>query len=875
MIHFLSSFFSGRTQPPSRASRLAALVSFLLPVVILLVAWSLNSIYPFGSQSLLAMDMREQYVHFYAALRRALVNGEFSPFSWSMGLGSQAVLLFGYYLASPLNGIIVFFSEQSIVAALHALTLLKFGLMGLSFAFFCLPARRVWWVPMVATAYALNSWAVAYSMCLMWLDAAIILPILAKATAEVAAGRRSWLLVVSSFALVFSHFYIGYMVLLFAVLFFGFCLADQDAVSIREAGQRALRFGVAVFLGVTMAGILIIPVFFALKQGKLGWQTPDFEWSLRSPLSLVPSLLSGYYGSITNSGVPRIFVGVASTLLAGAAVCCKASHMRLRARIVALGILVFGALSFLVPALDLFWHGLQYPVWFPWRFSFVFAFFIVTLAWRLLDTVDLRMAIKSCRVPAVVLCILVFAHWLADTSGGRSAYATLPTLVILFCYALFSLLLWFAHRPKMQERLGARFGEWARAVPASLVAICFCAELGFGVTRLVADGSSEFRLSPKDEFDSFVQRGSAMWTSVQKMGKGDDGFRRSESNLCYSRNDPLSFGYPGVSHYSSSFDWKALQLLKSLGLNQIHFHTSYKGTSAFLDSFLSIRHVMSVSQLHNAYSLVAQNDGAGFSYWIYENKLAFPLGLVVADAAALSNLSGDTTFQRQQQLATALFSDGIGPLFYEVPFENTLHTAQSITVTGVGDDILYAQIPDGQTVRSYSVNGVVRPEQEIAGPALLEIGSYAPGMALRIEVKGQNAPISNLIVRALRRDALEHAHQESMRRGVELQTTGNMLTLKPLTTIAAGEVVMTNIPFDPGWKVEHAGRELATFRAFDAFLAFQLDSTIEPSNSNQVNALGAVSLDFVPKGLLAGMLCSAVGFVLFGWSLISGRKRPH
>lgn len=851
------------------------LFSFLLPIVILMIAWSLNSIYPFGPQSLLAMDMREQYVHFYAAWRRAMVNADISLFSWSMGLGSQTVLLFSYYLSSPLNGILLLFSEQSIIAALHALTLLKFGLMGLSFAFFCLPARRIWWVPLVATAYALNSWAVTYSMCLMWLDAAIILPILAKGIGHVAAGRRSWLVVLSTFALVFSHFYIGYMVLLFAVLYFGFCLTDQETVSLRETGQRALRFGCAVLLGVSMAGVLLVPIYFALKQGKLGWQTPPFEWSLRSPLSLVPSLLPGYYGSITNSGIPRISVGVASTMLAAAAICCKASPLRLRARVVGVGIVLIGALSFLVPALDLFWHGLQYPVWFPWRFSFVFAFFLVTLAWRLLDTVDMRLAIRCCRLPAIGFCILVLAFWLANKDGGHAAYAIWTTLGILVCYALFSLLMWFAHRSRTQERLGARWGDWARALPAFLIVIVFFTELAFGVTRLIAEGSREFPLTPKADFENFVMRGSVMWQAVQKESSEDGGFRRAESNLCYSRNDPLSFGYRGVSHYSSSFDWNALRLLKSLGLNQIHFHTSYKGTSAFLDSFLGIRHVMSVSQPHSAYSLVAQNDIGGFPYWISENTFAFPMGLVVADAAGLGGLSGETTFQRQQQLATILFSDRVDPLFYEVPFENTLQATQSIMLTGVGDDILYAQVPDGQTVWSYSVNGVPRPEQEIAGPALLEIGSHPRGMAVRIDVKGQNGSISNLIVRALRRGALDQAHKESIRRGVELHTAGNKLTLKPLTAIGAGEVVLTTIPFDAGWKVEHAGQPLATFRAFDAFLAFQVDTAIHASDSLQEKDFAALSLDFVPKGLSAGILCSTAGFMLFGWSLISGRRKSR
>src|SRR5699024_10631621 len=54
----------------------------------------------------------------------------------------------------------------------------------------------------------------------------------------------------------------------------------------------------------------------------------------------------------------------------------------IKERIVSLILVVIFLLSMNVNFLNKIWHGMQYPIWYPYRFSFVVSFFIVLNGFR-------------------------------------------------------------------------------------------------------------------------------------------------------------------------------------------------------------------------------------------------------------------------------------------------------------------------------------------------------------------------------------------------------------------------------------------------------------------------------------------------------------
>ena len=156
------------------------LISFLLPVIIMGSYFAYRSMAPFGQNSLLTVDLGQQYIDFFSYFRRTLLHhpSEFI-YSFSKGLGGEMWGTNAYYLWSPLNLILIFFPAAHLSSGVLVLTLLKYGLSGLAFAWLLTKTKLQTGIRILAfsTAYALNGWIVANQLNLLWLDAMIILPL--------------------------------------------------------------------------------------------------------------------------------------------------------------------------------------------------------------------------------------------------------------------------------------------------------------------------------------------------------------------------------------------------------------------------------------------------------------------------------------------------------------------------------------------------------------------------------------------------------------------------------------------------------------------------------------------------------------------------
>ena len=90
-------------------------------------------------------------------------------------------------------------STAALTGGVLVLTLLKIGLSGLTFGILMnyFHKNKVTNV-IFALLYAMMSYNIAYSMCLMWLDAVIWLPIIILGIEKIAAGGKPYLHIIRS-----------------------------------------------------------------------------------------------------------------------------------------------------------------------------------------------------------------------------------------------------------------------------------------------------------------------------------------------------------------------------------------------------------------------------------------------------------------------------------------------------------------------------------------------------------------------------------------------------------------------------------------------------------------------------------------------------
>ena len=146
--------------------------SFGIPLLIALLICVDHNVYPFGDQCILHIDMYHQYCPFFTELLEKIRSGGSFFYSWNIGLGVDFVSLYAYYLASPLNGLLILCPAGFVIEFMTILVLLKMALCGLTFAYYLREHFKTehFAVSIFGTAYALSAFMAAYAWNIMWTD---------------------------------------------------------------------------------------------------------------------------------------------------------------------------------------------------------------------------------------------------------------------------------------------------------------------------------------------------------------------------------------------------------------------------------------------------------------------------------------------------------------------------------------------------------------------------------------------------------------------------------------------------------------------------------------------------------------------------------
>lgn len=112
------------------------LAGFFLTVLITGIGFACLTVWPFGDKTVLIIDSLHQYLPFYTDMHNKLVNGGSLLYSFSGGLGYNFWSTYAYYLASPLNFLMVLIPTANVCDFMDLMILLKIGLCGGCFAWY-------------------------------------------------------------------------------------------------------------------------------------------------------------------------------------------------------------------------------------------------------------------------------------------------------------------------------------------------------------------------------------------------------------------------------------------------------------------------------------------------------------------------------------------------------------------------------------------------------------------------------------------------------------------------------------------------------------------------------------------------------------------
>jgi len=546
-------------------------VSFFVPAILLLLVYKYSNIYPFGKYSLLIMDLDAQYIDFMIYLKHAITDGSSLIYSWTKAGGSPLLDLFFYYTASPLNLILLLFEDSKMYNAVLVLNLIKIGMCGVSFSIFLYYKNRKWSLnyAFLACLYSLCTYNVAYSMCLMWLDALILLPIILIGVEKILKENKCVFFICSYTLMFFSNFYTCYMITIFVAIYFIYmCIITDEKKFIK----KGLLLCFAGIVSVLLLSWQLLPSIENMAAGKLLKGVTDSKsFFTVSADTFIKMIFPAQCHKITNQGGPNVFSSVIVTIFV--ALYMVNPKIKVKEKIASCAVIVFFLLSFYINALDVFWHMFQAPTWFPCRYAFLFVFFVLYLSSRSI------LYLKHINVKKVILtsvCVLLF--YILIFVVAKDKISNINGAIVSFVLIIFYGLLLTLERTNK------------RRVFFALIAIIMSFEVVYNSLYTVERLHKLFKYKQTSEFEEFI---SSVSGDVDEIQKYDDSFYRIEKDFSRSNNDSMTLGYNGIAHYSSSYNQSYNKIIRSLGILQTSISLEYKGATPVTNSLLGVKYFFS------------------------------------------------------------------------------------------------------------------------------------------------------------------------------------------------------------------------------------------------------------------------------------------
>lgn len=810
----------------------ALLASLLMPCAIMMVIFIANRIYPFGDRSFVVSDMYHQYVPFFKELLGKVRAGESLAFSYEVGIGSNFMALFVYYLASPLHIFSIFVPESHLIEFMSYLIVLKIGLAGMTSCIYLREhfERSDWTAILFSCFYALSGFVSAYNYNIMWIDCVVLLPLIMLGLERLVRDGRCCLYCVTLALSIFTNFYISIMICIFLVLYFLLLLVIE-----RGGLKSLLNFALFSLLAGGMAAILLIPEVCAILETDFG--DMDFPKVVESYFSVLDMLARHCVCVFTHRGLdhwPNIYCGSAVIMLVPMYLMNK--NISIREKFVRLVLIGFMLISFSTNFLDFIWHGLNYPDSFPARQSFIYVLLVLTICYdaflHVKETEEQHILYGYlCAVGFFLYCEKFVEH--EDFQWG----VKLLTLVVISVYAV---CLWL-YRTRENASLN-------RALAIVAITVVIAESFTNTIVTSVGTVSRSDYLGQLEDYETLYEMTKEREDSVYRLEK----FNRR------TKNDGTLAGYPTASLFSSTLNSGVMDMYKVLGMRHSKVYYCFDGATALTSAMLNVNYMFGSSEDYEngLYKLIGQSGDV----YLYQCTKTLPFGYVAPVGFDLSEAYPDNGIRVQNEIVEDL--DIHGTLFKKV---SKTTFGDEIILKADKDGYYYAIFTDYGTNKMKLLGGSTDEEnyEELTKGSICYLGYLEEGESvtlcngneedgtpnMSLDIYCMNEAVLNRVLEKLSAQHLENVTWESD------HLTGD------ITMEEAGRLILT-VPYEDGWTVLINGEETEGTLFGGCLMAFDL----KPGEYH-------LEMTYVPKGTWAGIAVSAVSLGAFCLIMLIRRRR--
>lgn len=782
------------------------IAAFGLPFFICVIICIGNGVYPFGDNCILHIDMYHQYCPFFTEFLNKLQSGGSLQYSWNLGLGSDFVSLYAYYLASPLNFLILLCPKSHVIEFMTLLIILKISASGLTFFLYIrhhyklvgkdgrMHKNQVIPAIVFSTAYALSGFVAAYSWDIMWMDCIALFPLIMIGLERLVQEKKAGLYYITLALCIFCNYYISIMICIFLVFAFILLFFSQK----KGKGGAVLRFGWYSLLAGASSAILLLPEIAVLSvsgSAEGGFpKTAEFYFSILAELGRGAAVTSVYTG---NDHWPNLYAGAFSLFLVWIYVLNR--RISWKEKVPRIAMLAFFLVSFAENQLDYIWHGMHFPQALPGRQSFLYSFVLLSMGFA---AVRKRKGTKiwHIAVAAIVsMMLLLLAGWYGDETVTEPVSLVITALFICV-YAVTFVLTKITGKKK---RLA--FAQFAVFVAVAELAINMAAT-GFGTTSRVAYTEKQ------TDYENLLE------TAKEDNEETGSGFYRVEDTERKTKNDDSLYGYASATIFSSLMNLDVSHLFQSLFMEGGKNFYCYNGATPLSSSLFSVKYMLSDSALEESpYRTLIGGSGRSF---LYRNNYSLPLGFVM-DEQAIANWTSSTADRMASlnSLTSALGAEG-----------QMLYPATCVTDANAGDTTINIA-EDGYYYADYvsctsdtlTVNrsdGWTKQYSKTSHRYLIELGECKAGD--EIHILNSNMESIEFQVYQLNEKVVQQAFDTLNAQTMQLTDMTDRKIEGKIQVQNAGRLILS-VPADEGWTLYVDGKETEIEPLADALVGVHLE----------------------------------------------------
>ncbi|MBQ6787165.1 MAG: YfhO family protein [Lachnospiraceae bacterium] len=863
------------------------LTAFLLPVLVMLIIFAVQNIFPFGDRSFLNIDMYHQYFPFLTEFYHKVKNGESLFYSWNTGIGSNFLALYVYYLATPTNWLALLCPEQYLMEFISYMVIIKIGLCGFSFTYYIRNhfKNNSPIILCFATMYALSGYMAAYNWNVMWLDCIVLAPVIIWGLEKLVNEGISRLYCLTLALAILSNYYICIMICIFLVLYFFVLLIGRNPIAedtsrpitfpvlcrIRSFyGKAIVRFGIYSLLAGGMSAILLLPEIAALRFTEFtAFNFPD---EVKTYFSVIDMLARHCFNVEIETGLghwPNIYCGVAVFLLLPLYIMQK--KIPIREKAAKLILLAFILISFSTNTLNFIWHGLNYPDSLPARQSFLYIFLVLIMCFEAFLYIREQ---SRTEVMNVFLSILFFILLLEKliTDDAFTGVSFLVTGIFLICYGA------LIHMYRSQEKMVKQL--------AIIAIVLVVTETG--LNTYLTSCSTVSRTTYLSNYDSYQELTS------RTMEEEDD-FFRFEKFARRTQNDAMLIGFPAGSYFSSVSNALVKDFYEKYGMKSSKVYYCYDGATPVTAALLANRYMLyTLDRGYDNLFELAETEG---KLYMYRNNYSLPLGYMVAEAQVSStdmdiitahhNALTQDTATTSTDISTSIEEDAFEELFTSADeIEDSLHDGadynksinplerqnELVHQLGVSSNVFIPvtvdQSGDSATITvqssghfyAYTRNTKIdtikmageeksKDYKDIKKKYILDLGYHEAGTTISLSSKNKES--LNLSAYVVNEPALAEFINILSAQTMTVDSYDETHINGHITVTNPGQLVLS-VPYEPGWTLFINGKETPIDLFENTFISVYL-----PEGEH------TISLSFFPKGFIPGVIVSLLCLAIY------------